>query len=191
MRTNIFPATVLVFGWIAGGSGLCPAWAQSSVTASSDEITTNGGIALRGAGTARHGAIVGWGSQVVADLTGPFVSIAAGANHSLGLKADGSIIAWGCAFPNNSLQCNVPAPNSGFVAIAAGHYHNLGLRALRADLDLDGVVGFSDHADIVDCLAGPGVLPSFGCGLAKLNGDWSIDLADYAVFQARFGDACP
>ena len=42
------------------------------------------------------GSIVGWGSQVVGvDLTKGFVSVAAGYQHSLGLKPDGSIVAWG------------------------------------------------------------------------------------------------
>ena len=36
----------------------------------------------------------------------------------LGLKADGSIVAWGY---NDYGQCNVPSPNTGFVAIAAGY----------------------------------------------------------------------
>ncbi|MHC4739415.1 MAG: RCC1 domain-containing protein, partial [Planctomycetota bacterium] len=46
-------------------------------------------------------------------------------NHSLGLKDDGSIIAWGS---NNYGQCDVPLPNSGFTAISAGRYHSLGLK---------------------------------------------------------------
>src|SRR3990172_411306 len=74
-----------------------------------------------------QGAIVGWGSQVVGvDLSGGFVSVAAGVYHSLGLKADGSIVAWGNNF---SGQTNVPAPNTGFVAVAAGGFHSLGLKA--------------------------------------------------------------
>ena len=54
-----------------------------------------------------------------------FVAIGAGEIHSLGLKADGSIAAWGA---NNYGQCEVPAPNTSFVAVAAGWAHSLGLR---------------------------------------------------------------
>jgi len=72
------------------------------------------------------GSIVGWGDQVVGvDLSGGFVKVAAGGGHSLGLKQDGSIVAWG---DNGSGQCNIPSPNSGFIAIAAGWSHSLGLK---------------------------------------------------------------
>ena len=75
---------------------------------------------------AESGKIVGWGSQVVgADLSGGFVAIAAGGYRSLGLKEDGSIVAWGA---NGSGQCDVPFPNSGFIAVAAGGAHSLGLK---------------------------------------------------------------
>jgi alpha-tubulin suppressor-like RCC1 family protein len=55
-----------------------------------------------------------------------FVAVAGGAWHSLGLKADGSIVVWG---DNYYGQCEVPAPNTDFVAIAAGTLHSLGLKA--------------------------------------------------------------
>ena len=55
-----------------------------------------------------------------------FVAVTAGEYHCLGLKADGSIVAWG---RNDNGQCNVPAPNSGFVAVAAGYVHSLGLKS--------------------------------------------------------------
>jgi hypothetical protein len=45
--------------------------------------------------------------------------------HSLGLKQDGSIVAWGY---NGDGECDVPEPNTGFTAIAAGEYHSLGLK---------------------------------------------------------------
>ncbi len=53
-----------------------------------------------------------------------FVAIAAGGAHSLGLEADGSIVAWGL---NTFGQCNVPAPNTGFVVLAGA----AGLVAVR------------------------------------------------------------
>jgi hypothetical protein len=58
------------------------------------------------------GPLVGWGDQVVGgNLSGGFVALAGGGQHSLGLKADGSIVAWG---DNTYGQCNVPIPNAGF-----------------------------------------------------------------------------
>jgi hypothetical protein len=51
--------------------------------------------------------------------------VAAGAEHSLGLKESGSLVAWGS---NERGQCTVPTLNSGFVAVAAGAFHSLALR---------------------------------------------------------------
>src|SRR3990172_5438455 len=75
----------------------------------------------------QKGKIVGWGSQVVGvDLDGGFIAVAAGEYHSLGLKADGSIAAWGQDWYG---QCDIPSPNGDFIAVAAGEYHSLGLKA--------------------------------------------------------------
>ena len=75
---------------------------------------------------AESGKIIGWGVQVVGvNLSGGFSTIAAGTFHSIGLKADGSIVAWGS---NRFSQCEVPTPNAGFIAIAAGKSHSLGLK---------------------------------------------------------------
>jgi hypothetical protein len=52
--------------------------------------------------------------------------VAAGGYHSLGLKSDSSIVAWGY---NGTGQCNVPPPNADFVAVASGAEHSLGLKA--------------------------------------------------------------
>ena len=72
------------------------------------------------------GSIVAWGEPWVGvDLSGGFVKVDAGEFHSLGLKQDGSIVAWG---RNRYGQCNIPSPNSGFIAIAVGGYHSLGLK---------------------------------------------------------------
>jgi len=74
------------------------------------------------------GSVVGWGQQVVVppeELEG-LVAIAGGMLHSLGLKSDGSIVAWGY---NDRGQCEVPAPNVDLVAIAGGGNHSLGLKS--------------------------------------------------------------
>ena len=72
------------------------------------------------------GSIIGWGEQVVGvDLSGGFVKVAAGEYHWLGLKQDGSIVAWGY---NDYGQCNIPSSNTGFIAISAGGFHSLGLK---------------------------------------------------------------
>jgi hypothetical protein len=49
--------------------------------------------------------------------------------HSLGLKADGSVVAWG---DNSWGQGNVPVPNVGFVAVAAGSVHTLGIKGISS-----------------------------------------------------------
>ena len=72
------------------------------------------------------GRIVGWGSQVVGNNRGgEFTAVAGGSHHSLGLKEDGSIVAWG---ENDRGQCDVPSPNANFVAIGAGNWHSVALR---------------------------------------------------------------
>jgi len=83
-----------------------------------------------------QGAVVGWGDNSVGQTNDPapnsgFIAVAAGSWHSLGLKADGSIAAWGCGDPHyfDEGQCNVPALNADFIGIAGGGYHSLGLRA--------------------------------------------------------------
>jgi len=84
-------------------------------------------------GQTPQGSIVAWGWNDYGQTNVPvpnasFVAIAAGQFHSLGLKADGSVAAWGCGSPWDFGQCNVLAPNSGFVAIVAGDMHSLGLK---------------------------------------------------------------
>lgn len=53
------------------------------------------------------------------------IAVAAGAWHNLGLRADGTVVAWG---NDSSGQTNVPPGLCDAVAIAAGGYHSLALR---------------------------------------------------------------
>jgi hypothetical protein len=54
------------------------------------------------------------------------VPMAGGEYHSLALKADGGVVAWGL---NNNGQCDVPAAaRSGVAAVAAGLRHSLALK---------------------------------------------------------------
>lgn len=74
------------------------------------------------------GSIVSSGAQVVQspDRLADIVQLAAGQYHSVGLKYDGSIVAWG---GNSYQQCIAPEVNSDFVAVAAGGNQSLGLRS--------------------------------------------------------------
>ncbi len=74
--------------------------------------------------------VIAWGLDDSGDIDNTpagndYVAIAAGATHSLALKSDGSLVAWG---NNIQDQCNVPAGND-YEAVAAGYYHSLALKS--------------------------------------------------------------
>ena len=52
------------------------------------------------------------------------VAVAAGWEHCLALRADGSVVAWG---DNSYGQSDVPATATNIVSIAAGYYNNMAL----------------------------------------------------------------
>lgn len=83
--------------------------------------------------------VVGWGYGAQGQTTFPLsltnaVAIAAGYYHSLVLRSNGTVLAFGAgtantgSFPNYG-QSQVPANLSNVVAIAAGPYHSLALKA--------------------------------------------------------------
>src|SRR5437660_6193822 len=72
------------------------------------------------------GTFVGWGAQVIPYVQPGtrFKAITAG-GHSLALKNDGTVVAWGS---NAAGQSTVPAGLNSVVAIAAGGLHSLALK---------------------------------------------------------------
>jgi hypothetical protein len=76
------------------------------------------------------GELVGWGwndnGQTTVPAGNDFVDVAAGADHGLAMKTDGSLVAWGR--DTEGQVTNVPAGND-FAAIAAGDFHNLALKS--------------------------------------------------------------
>lgn len=111
--TNLSPATtyhyVVRASNAAGGSA--PS-AQASATTGQDR---------------RIGVAVGddaFGQSQVPATAADLVAIAAGNWHSLALRADGHVVAWGANWLG---QCNVPASLTNAVAIAAGGYHGLAI----------------------------------------------------------------
>lgn len=91
--------------------------------------------------TVALGRVYTWGSSNAPSSVPPqasrgVVAIAAGGGHSLALKADGSVIAWGRNTPStigsgeSGGQASVPPQaDRGVVAIAAGSEHSLALKA--------------------------------------------------------------
>ena len=72
--------------------------------------------------------LVSWGEQVVPvgfdhEL---FMQVAAGRHHSLGLRGDNTVVAWG---RNNQRQCDVPSGLSNVVQVTAGDWYSLALKS--------------------------------------------------------------
>jgi hypothetical protein len=57
------------------------------------------------------------------------IEIAAGGHHSLALKGDGTLVAWGCGFPADYGQCSPPTGLDEVIAIAADGAHSLALES--------------------------------------------------------------
>jgi alpha-tubulin suppressor-like RCC1 family protein len=77
----------------------------------------------------RDGVVYGWGQgtygKTATPAIGPVVAVAAGLDHSVALRADGGVSAWG---RNTMNQLAVPASDRDITAIAAGANHTLALR---------------------------------------------------------------
>jgi alpha-tubulin suppressor-like RCC1 family protein len=90
---------------------------------------------------ASSGTVLVWGTNDSGQLDVPIAAqdniaaIAAGHSHTLALKADGSIVAWGSGEVDTGVvpdfgQCIVPvAAQNGVIAIAAGEFHSVALKS--------------------------------------------------------------
>ena len=76
--------------------------------------------------------VVAWGGDfdltTIPDNVSNVTAIACGAVHTMALKSDGTVVAWGDRLgPNNYGQIDVPSGLSNVTAIAAGTLHSLAL----------------------------------------------------------------
>ncbi|UCG32357.1 MAG: hypothetical protein JSU68_11900, partial [Phycisphaerales bacterium] len=122
--------------------------------------------------------------------------------HSLGLKANGSIVGWGS---NGTGQCDVPAPNTDFVAVVGSWWHSLGLKAdgsivIWGRVDPDRDSGQCDvpapNTDFAAVAGGPfhslGIKSCLRCVCGDIDRSGGpVDLNDFATFALCFGLAGP
>jgi hypothetical protein len=112
-----------IFVWVAVLSAVIPAgWGELSIPTRPTSFPLSG--------PQLAGEVVAWGSNTFGQVTVPagltnVVAIAAGRNHNLALRNDGTVVAWG---DNRFGQCNVPAGLTNVVSIVAGAAHSLALK---------------------------------------------------------------
>jgi hypothetical protein len=93
-------------------------------------------------------------------------AVAAGSIHSLALKGDGTVVAWGCGADFG--QCSVPSGLAGVIAVAAADRHSLALKG-------DGTVvawGCGDGTDFGQCS-----VPSGISGVIAISAGYAQSLA--------------
>jgi hypothetical protein len=123
-------------------------WGETSIPAGLTDVVAIAGGDGHSLALKTDGTVVGWGDDEYGEATGqpntnyPYfatgevmlggqalsdvVAIAAGGDHSLALKTDGTVVGWG---DNEYGEDTIPADLTNVVAIAAGFYDNLFLTA--------------------------------------------------------------
>ena len=140
---------------------------------------------LQGANAAQSGAAVGWGYQVLPpmDPATRFVAVSAGGAHTVGLKPDGTVAAWG---NNYNGECDVPVGLTNVAAVAAGDDWSLTLRRdgavaawgnnccgqTNVPAGLDGVVAIAAGDAHGLALRSDGSLVAWGGFLGPQGGFW-------------------
>ena len=126
--------------------------------------------------TSASGTVVAWGSNLEGQTDIPaglndVTAISAGGSHSLALKNDGTVVAWGCVNLDN-VPCTVPVGLSGVTAISAGGYHNLVLKndGTVVAWGLDG----NGQTDVPDGLSGVIAVAAGGWHSLALKGDGTV-----------------
>ena len=100
-------------------------------------------------------------------VAGTYAQVAAGANHSLGLRVDGSVYTWGYnRFGQlgtatglgtiNAYPTPTPIPGSTYTQVAGGANHGLGLRADGSLWDW----GYTEDGELGNGSAGPAPVPT-------------------------------
>ena len=91
-------------------------------------LTISASLACLTTGIEAQSSVVGWGAQDFdsAKVLAPYVQLAAGTNHALGLRADGSVQTWG---DHSSGQGEAPAlpPGLTYVELSAGGGGSFGI----------------------------------------------------------------
>ncbi|QJE96554.1 choice-of-anchor D domain-containing protein [Luteolibacter luteus] len=84
-----------------------------------------------GGALSRRSLVTGWGANSSNQLAppsglGPIIALATGYEHSLAVKAGGTVVAWG---NNANGKATVPEELSGVVQVAAGLHHSVALKS--------------------------------------------------------------
>lgn len=112
------------------GVGTNQAGSYTVVVSNNSGSATSAPPAVLTVSTIPSGAVVTWGNNFYGQTTVPVglnsvVAIAAGAGHTLAVKADTTVAAWG---DDSFSQSTVPAGLEGVVAVSAGGNHSVALK---------------------------------------------------------------